>query len=56
MLHLDCTVVTDEILQEQSERILGLGGRVLYDRFNDPDETLRVYAHPCGHPICVFVV
>jgi len=26
-----------------------------YDRSADPDEPLRVYADPAGHPFCVFV-
>ncbi|WP_441005696.1 VOC family protein [Micromonospora salmantinae] len=28
---------------------------VLYDRINDPEEPLRVYADLAGHPFCVFV-
>ena len=30
-------------------------GRLLYDRSADPQEPLRVYADPAGHPFCIFV-
>jgi hypothetical protein len=39
----------------QHERALGLGASLRYDRSADPDEPLRVYADPDGHPFCVFV-
>lgn len=55
MLHLDTTVPTAADLQEQHVRALGLGARLLYDRFDDPDEPLYVYADPAGHPFCIFV-
>lgn len=55
MLHLDLTVPTREILDAQHERVLGTGGRLLYDRSGDPVEPLRVYADPAGHPFCIFV-
>jgi hypothetical protein len=35
--------------------VLGLGARLLRDRFDDPDEPLYVYADPAGHPFCLFV-
>lgn len=54
-LHLDLTVASAEELAEQHERVLGLGGRVLYDRSGDPEEPLYVFADPAGHPFCVFV-
>ncbi|PWU47943.1 glyoxalase [Micromonospora sp. S4605] len=54
-LHLDLTVESVEELRVQHERVLNLGGRLLYDRIDDPDEPLRVYADPAGHPFCVFV-
>lgn len=55
MSHLDITVDdTDELLAEH-ERVLHLGGRMLYDRLDDPQEPLRVYADPVGHPFCIFV-
>ena len=55
MLHLDTTVPTAEELTRQHLRALGLGARLLYDRFDDPDEPLYVYADPAGHPFCIFV-
>ena len=54
-LHLDTTVPTKTDLDEQHDRVLRLGGRLLYDRSDDPDEPLRVYADPAGHPFCIFV-
>lgn len=54
-LHLDMTVPTAAALTAQHERVLSLGGRLLFDRFDDPDEPLYVYADPSGHPFCVFV-
>ena len=54
-LHLDLTVSSAEELRAQHDRVLGLGGRMLHDRFDDPDEPLRVYADPAGHPFCIFV-
>ncbi|MEH0845646.1 VOC family protein [Micromonospora sp. CPCC 205711] len=54
-LHLDLTVESVEELQVQHERVLCLGGRLLYDRIEDPDEPLRVYADLAGHPFCIFV-
>jgi catechol 2,3-dioxygenase-like lactoylglutathione lyase family enzyme len=55
MLHLDLTVETVAELDEQHERALSLGARLLADRVDDPEEPLRVYADPAGHPFCVFV-
>ncbi|WP_242675762.1 VOC family protein [Streptosporangium minutum] len=54
-LHLDLTVDSVEDLQVQHERVLRLGGRLLLDRSDDPEEPLRVYADLAGHPFCVFV-
>ncbi|TDB79125.1 VOC family protein [Micromonospora sp. KC721] len=54
-LHLDLTVASVEELRVQHERVLRLGGRLLLDRIDDPEEPLRVYADPAGHPFCVFV-
>ncbi|GIE97139.1 VOC family protein [Paractinoplanes rishiriensis] len=53
--HLDTTVESVQELDAQHERALGLGASLLYDRSADPDEPLRVYADPDGHPFCVFV-
>jgi hypothetical protein len=54
-LHLDLTVASVDELQAQHERVLRLGGRLLYDRSDDPEEPLRVYADLAGHPFCIFV-
>ncbi len=54
-LHLDLTVSTTRDLDLQHERAVGLGARLLLDRSADPDEPLRVYADPAGHPFCIFV-
>lgn len=55
MLHLDLTVPTAAELDAQHARALGLGAELLYDRSGDPQEPLRVYADPAGHPFCIFV-
>ncbi|MFG1644436.1 VOC family protein [Amycolatopsis sp. NPDC049252] len=55
MLHLDLTVATRAELDEQHERATALGARLLADEAADPEEPLRVYADPAGHPFCVFV-
>jgi hypothetical protein len=54
-LHLDLTVPTRAELDAHHERALGLGARLLEDRSDDPEEPLRVYADPAGHPFCIFV-
>jgi hypothetical protein len=54
-LHLDLTVPTSQDLDAQHERALTLGARLLYDRSDDPEEPLRVYADLAGHPFCIFV-
>jgi Glyoxalase-like domain len=54
-LHLDLTVPTTGDLDLQHERALALGARLLEDRADDPEEPLRVYADPAGHPFCIFV-
>ncbi|MGH9252163.1 MAG: VOC family protein, partial [Acidimicrobiales bacterium] len=54
-LHLDMTVPTTADLDAQHERALALGARLLHDRSDDPEEPLRVYADPAGHPFCIFV-
>jgi catechol 2,3-dioxygenase-like lactoylglutathione lyase family enzyme len=55
MLHLDMTVGSVEDLAAEHDRVRALGARVLLDRSTDPDEPLRVYADPAGHPFCIFV-
>jgi len=54
-LHLDLTVPTAADLDDQHGRALALGARLLEDRSGDPEEPLRVYADPAGHPFCIFV-
>jgi hypothetical protein len=54
-LHLDLTVTTVADLEAQHQRALGLGARLRHDRSDDPEEPLRVYADPSGHPFCIFV-
>ena len=54
-LHLDLTVPSMAELNAQHERALALGARLLRDRSDDPQEPLRVYADPAGHPFCIFV-
>ena len=54
-LHLDLTVPDVDELARQHERALALGARLLLDRTDDPEEPLRVYADPAGHPFCLFV-
>ena len=54
-LHLDLTVGSVTDLDAQHQRTLDLGARPLLDRSDDPEEPLRVYADPAGHPFCIFV-
>ena len=54
-MHLDLMVDSAAELEAQHERVLALGGRLRFDRFDDPEEPLRVYADPAGHPFCIFV-
>jgi Glyoxalase-like domain len=54
-LHLDLTVPTTADLDLQHERALALGARLLEDHADDPEEPIRVYADPAGHPFCIFV-
>lgn len=54
-MHLDLSVASVEDLKAQHERVLKLGGRLLSDNEQGPDEPFRVYADPAGHPLCIFV-
>ena len=54
-LHLDLTVGTRDELLAASERVIALGGELRFDRSDSPEEPLRVFADPDGHPFCVFV-
>jgi hypothetical protein len=49
-------VPTVDALNSEHTRALDLGARLLRDRSDDPEEPLRVYADPAGHPFCIFVV
>ena len=55
MLHLDITVDDATDFDAEHEHASTLGARLLLDRSDDPDEPLRVYADPAGHPFCIFV-
>ena len=54
-MHLDLTVPNRRALEEQHARALALGAELLFDRTDDPDEPLYVFADPAGHPFCIFV-
>ncbi len=54
-LHLDMSVPTKRDLDAQHERALTLGAKLLQDRSDDPQEPIRIYADPAGHPFCIFV-
>ncbi|UJW32056.1 VOC family protein [Saccharothrix sp. AJ9571] len=53
--HLDLTVPTLAELQRQRGRAESLGAELLFDRHEDPEEPLYVFADPAGHPFCIFV-
>ena len=55
MMHLDTYVESAEELVAARDRAVELGAEVLFDRFDDPDEPLYVFADPAGHPLCIFV-
>ena len=54
-LHLDLSVPSLAEFERQHQRALQVGATLLYDRSHDPQEPLRVYADPAGHPFCIFV-
>ncbi len=54
-MHLDLYVTTADELTAAHGRAVALGARLLEDRSGDPDEPLRVYADPAGHPFCIFL-
>ena len=54
-LHLDLTVASRDEFEAAHSRAQSLGARLLLDRSDDPQERLRVYADPAGHPFCIFV-
>jgi hypothetical protein len=53
--HLDLTVADRADLDVQHDRAVALGARLIQDRADDPEEALRIYADPAGHPFCLFV-
>ncbi len=55
MSHLDTRVSSVSELETQRRRALELGATELFDRSDDADEPLYVFADPAGHPFCVFV-
>lgn len=55
MLHLDMVVADTDALLRQRERALALGAVQLFDRFDDDEEPLFVFADPAGHPFCIYV-
>lgn len=54
-LHVDCTVPDVASLEAARQQALDLGGRLVLDHSDDPDEPLYVVADPAGHPFCLFV-
>lgn len=54
-LHLDFAARDDDELAEHHRRVLELGGTLVQDRLDDPEDPLRVYADLDGHPFCIFV-
>ncbi|MGI9605616.1 MAG: VOC family protein [Acidimicrobiales bacterium] len=54
-LHLDLTVASVVELERQRDRATALGGTILENRIDDPEEALIVFADPAGHPFCIFV-
>jgi hypothetical protein len=54
-LHLDTTVPDVAALTEARDRAVALGATLRYDRSDDPEEPLHVFADPAGHPFCIFV-
>jgi hypothetical protein len=55
MLHLDMTVPDVAALTRQRDRATDLGAKILFDRSDDEEEPLYVFADPAGHPFCIFV-
>jgi catechol 2,3-dioxygenase-like lactoylglutathione lyase family enzyme len=54
-LHLDLTVPSKSELDSAHSHVIALGGELRLDRSDDPEEALRVYVDPDGHPFCIFV-
>jgi catechol 2,3-dioxygenase-like lactoylglutathione lyase family enzyme len=54
-LHLDSSVPSVAELERQRQRAEVLGAEVIFDRTDDPEEPLYVFADLAGHPFCIFV-
>lgn len=54
-LHLDFTVPDRPSLDAALAATLELGGELVRDGRDDPDEAICVFRDPAGHPFCVFV-
>lgn len=54
-LHLDLVVRDAQELDDVTDAVLALGGTLRFDRSQDREEPLRVFADLDGHPFCVFV-
>lgn len=54
-LHLDLSLPSKAALDAQHQHVLDLGATLRFDRSDDPEEPLRVYVDPAGHPFCLFV-
>jgi catechol 2,3-dioxygenase-like lactoylglutathione lyase family enzyme len=54
-MHRDTAVPSVAELDRQHERAMALGARLRFDRTDDEEEPLRVYADPAGHLFCIFV-
>lgn len=54
-MHLDMSVADVETLEAVRQRVLDLGATQRFDRSDDPEEPLYVFADPAGHLFCVFV-
>ena len=54
-LHLDLFVENVAELEHHRQRALSLGATELFDRSDDEEEPLYVFADPAGHPFCIFV-
>lgn len=52
--HLDFLAPDPDAMAADHARLVELGAPVLLERLDDPEEPLRVYADPDGHPFCVF--
>jgi catechol 2,3-dioxygenase-like lactoylglutathione lyase family enzyme len=54
-LHIDFTVPSVAELERQRQRAEALGAEVIFDRTDDAEEPLYVFADLAGHPFCIFV-